>query len=77
MLNFLIAIAKPISNQLIKHNQYFVFLARIFFLQYFQKYHSFKYSIKVSESLQCFKSAPLHLLIKNWYFPSYGSLSNK
>ena len=35
---------------------------------------SFEHSIKALESLQCFKPAPLLLLIKNWYLASYGSL---
>ena len=37
-------------------------------------YH-FEYSIKALESLKCFMPAPAILLIKNWYFVTYGSLA--
>ena len=38
---------------------------------------SFEYSIKALESLKCFKFILSRLLIKNWYFASYGSLAYK
>ena len=37
----------------------------------------FKYSIKALKSLKCFKRVLSLLLIKNWYFASYGFLANK
>ena len=33
-----------------------------------------EYSIKALESLKCFKPVLILMLIKNWYFASYGSL---
>ena len=35
---------------------------------------SFEYSIKALESFKCFKPVLFLMLIKNWYFTSYGSL---
>ena len=68
-----------ISNHIIKELIPYVFLLYCTH-QYFYRhrpYHS-KYSIKALGSLQCFKPIFLRLLIKNWYFTSYGSfLYNK
>ena len=38
---------------------------------------SFEYSIKALESFKYFKPVLFPLLIKNWYFASYGSVAYK
>ena len=49
----------------------------VFFNNFINISLSFDYSIKALESFKCLNPVLFPLLIKNWYFTSYGSLTYK
>ena len=49
----------------------------VFFNIFINIVQTFEYLIKALESLKCFKPVLSRLLIKNWYFASYGPLAYK